>query len=292
MISSAPPTEDNIGIRTSTDDEDSGEMSHYSTSNPMSKIHLDPDEETLLMVLYLRVRDAASPSPILGDVYAGQIINKVDCDFTRSLFTLDKTYIKYIAGRSKQMDVWCQDFLDQHQYEDVLVLHLACGLDSRNMRVQRGANVKWIDVDRPQVTSVRQRLVPQPPGDYQLITASVADDDDSWLQLIPSDRPVLIIMEGLTMYITPEDGTRLLQRLLKHFPHGHLVFDTIGSITVMFTKILEAFKSSGARIKWGIDNASDLERLDIRLVLREKIFLYNYTETGWFSKGYPPLFSG
>lgn len=278
-------------MRTSTTTSSDGYLTPANSSN---KIHLEPNEETLLMVLYLRVRDAASENPILGDVYASNVINRVDCDFSRSLFTLEPSYITYIAGRAKKLDDWTRAFLNQHRDEEILVLHLACGLDSRNMRVNRGSNVQWIDVDRPQVSELRQRLVPAPPGNYKLLGASVASGDNMWLTGIPSDKRTLIVMEGLTMYLEPEEGKQLFRDLLAHFPHGHMLFDTIGSLTAQFTSMLKAFRSTKASIKWGIDNAKEIEKLDQgnRLQLVESISLYEHMNTGLFGKNYPPLFGG
>lgn len=269
---------------------------YLSPAGSSNKIHLDPNEETLLMVLYLRVRDAASENPILGDVYASNVINRVDCDFSRSLFTLEPSYVAYVAGRARQLDDWTRALLARHRDdEDVLVLHLACGLDSRSVRVRRGPRVQWIDVDRPQVTELRQRLVPTPPGDYRLLTACVAgdgDDDEAWLESIPRNKRTLIVMEGLTMYLEPSEGKRLFRRLLRHFPHGHILFDTIGSLTANFTSLLKAFRSTSASVKWGVDSAGEIERLDKdgRLRLVESISLYEHMNTGLFGKNYPPLF--
>lgn len=271
-----------------------GSDGYLTPAGSSNKIHLEPNEETLLMVLYLRVRDAASENPILGDVYASNVINRVDCDFNRSLFTLEPSYITYIAGRGKKLDDWTRTFLNQHKNEETLVLHLACGLDSRNMRVDRGFNVEWIDVDRPQVTDLRQRLVPTPPGNYKLLAASIASGDNSWLASIPRDKRTLIVMEGLTMYLEPEEGKGLFRELSAHFPHGHMIFDTIGSLTAQFTSMLKAFRSTKASIKWGIDSAKEIEAMvkEKRLRLVESISLYDHMNTGLFGKNYPPLFGG
>ncbi|KAI1810602.1 tetracenomycin polyketide synthesis O-methyltransferase TcmP [Poronia punctata] len=260
-------------------------------SGQAAKIQLNPVEETLLMVLYLRVRDAASPNPLLGDIYAQHVINKVDCDFTRSIFTLDDRYVKYIAGRGRQIDVWCQDFVDRHDDQPVTVLHLACGLDSRNLRINRKSTVRWIDVDRPQVVSLRERLIETPPGDYRLVTADVVNEDD-WLHNIPDDRPTMIIMEGLTMYLAPEKGFALFRKLLGHFHQGYLAFDTIGSVTVAFTSFLEAFRQSKAVIRWGMDDPKVIMALDPRLKLRDIVYLHDFMQTGPFGKNGVPLFGG
>lgn len=257
------------------------------------KIELGPEEERLLLGLHLRVRDAASENPILEDTYASELLEKIDYDISRSTFKLDPTYVQYACGRAKQIDRWAQDFLDQHTFEDVLVLQLACGLDSRFMRLGRRKDVKWVDVDRPNVTNLRRRLIPHPgDGDYSLLSASVADDDDAWLRRIPADRPTLIIMEGLTYYLEPDKGVRLFQRLLGHFSHGNLVFDTLGSLGVVFTHLLDPGRKVDARFRWGINDAGEIKKLDPRLVLRDRIFSHDYMDAGPFAKGYPPMFGG
>jgi O-methyltransferase involved in polyketide biosynthesis len=267
--------------------------SSHSSDGKEAEMQLDPEEETLLLVWYLRVRDAASENPILRDNHASAIKNKINFDPSRSLFQLDASYIRYICGRSKQIDNWAQDFLDQHQYEDVLVLQLACGLDSRHERLRLGREVKWIDVDRPRVTALRKRLMEAEETEgYTLLTANVADEDDPWLSQIPNDRPTLIIMEGLTYYLEPAKGIKLMQRLLGHFAHGNILCDTIGSVSVVFTSLLEAFRNSDARLRWGVDDANDIRRLDSRLVLRHRVFVHDYMGTGWFGKRYPPMFGG
>lgn len=264
-----------------------------SSQSAKTEIEMGSEEEKLLMIWYLRVRDAASEHPILEDKHAADIMDKIKFDITRSTFKLDPAYVHYICGRSKQIDDWAQDFLDQHTFEDVLVLQLACGLDSRCLRLNRRKDVKWIDVDRPKVTNLRRRLVSPPEsGDYTLMTAFVSEDDDSWLRKIPADKPTLIIMEGLTYYMEPDQGVRLFKRLLGHFSHGNLVFDTIGSIGVAFTSLINPVRKFDSRLKWGVDDASDFLKLDSRLVLRSSIFTHEYLETGPFAKGYPPMFGG
>ncbi len=60
------------------------------------------------------------------------------------------------------LDSWAAEFLAAHP--DGLVLHLACGLDSRPLRVARPASAAWIDVDYPDVIALRRRLYDLPAG--------------------------------------------------------------------------------------------------------------------------------
>ncbi|KAJ4393626.1 hypothetical protein N0V93_002839 [Gnomoniopsis smithogilvyi] len=262
--------------------------------SPSVQIHdlVGPEEQKMLIVWYLRIRDSLSQNPSIQDPFAEALIDKIKLDLSRSEFKLDSTYVRYVAGRTKQIDDWTCQFLNRHQFEDSIVLQLACGLDSRYQRVKGGRDVKWIDVDRPRVAGLRNRLLPAPEGDYELIPAVIGEDDNTWLNRIPSDRPVLIIMESLLYYLEPEKGLRLMRRLLTHFPKGNIVCDTFGSVAVTFTSLIPPLRNSKSPVKWGIDDAEDLQKLDSRLVLRDRVYSHEYMSAGWFAKGYPPMFGG
>lgn len=263
------------------------EMAASRTQTPpvqLSELGLGREEENLLTVWYLRVRDSLSQSPIVQDAFTQELLSKIHLDLSRSQFRLDDTYVRYTAGRTKQLDDWTRDFLDRHQYEDALVLQLGCGLDNRYLRVHRGEDVKWIDVERPNVVRLRERLLQRPAGDYRLVAGVVADEaDDAWLRAVPRDRPTLIVMESLLYYLDPEVGQRLFQRLLRHFGHGNIIADTLGSLAITFSSLLP----TRARFRWGIDDAEDLLRIDKRLVLRDRVFTHEI-----FGKDHPPFFGG
>lgn len=268
----------------SSDDKESLSQTN-SPPVHLSELGLGREEENLLTVWYLRVRDSMSQNPIVHDEFTTELMNKLSVDLSRSQFRLDSTYVQYAASRTKQIDDWTTDFLDRHQYEDVLVLQLRCGLDNRYLRVNRGKDVKWIDVERPNVVRLRERLLQRPQGDYSLIAGDVGVGDDAWLKNIPSDRPTLIIMESLVYYLEPGSGLRLFQRLLAHFRHGNIAMDTLGSLAVTFGAL---FHSTRTRFKWGIDDAEDLVKIDDRLVLRERI----YTQEVFAKEDKPPWFGG
>lgn len=290
---SPEPTSKVMSLKGSLQDDTDNSLEHLHGS-PSVEIEdlVGPEEQNMLTVWYLRVRDSTSQNPSVKDPFASALINKIKLDLSRSEFKLDSTYVRYVAGRTKQIDDWAREFLNRHQYEDTIVLQLACGLDNRNLRVTGGRDVKWIDVERPRVAGLRSRLLPVPEGDYELVTALVGEDDDSWLRRIPSDRPVLIIMESLLYYLEPEKGLRLLTRLLAHFRKGNIICDTFGSVAVTFTSLMPPLKNAKSPIKWGIDDAEDLKKLDNRLVLRDRVYSHEYMSAGWFAKGYPPMFGG
>lgn len=255
---------------------------------------IGPDEQNYLMIWYLALRDMAShdPSSVLQDEFATHLLYKIKKDIGASEMKRDGAYFKYTAARTKQLDDWTRDFIKRHQYEDSLVLQLSCGMDNRYARVCGGKDVRWIDVDSPRIIAVRERMLPIPHQDYELLAALVGGDDDAWLQKIPSDRPVLIVMESLLYYFEPDKGMQLIKRLLHHFPRGSIICDTFGSVAVTFTALIPSLRGTNTALKWGLDDAEDLKKLDSRLVLRDRVYSHEYLSAGWFAKGYPPMFGG
>jgi len=215
------------------------------------KITLTGPQETLLATLYGRYKDAANPDPILGDKWAAQVVEKVDYDFAKT--GMDVNACLSVAVRARLLDEWTSEFLAAHP--SATVLHLACGLDSRCLRVPHGPGVRWIDIDLPDVVTLREKLLPVPEGDYRLIAAS-ATDTDKWLVDIPADRPTVTVLEGLTMYLHEEDGRRLFEAIVKRFatPGGQLLFDCYGKIAIRLQNFIKPVKNTGSVLHWGLDD--------------------------------------
>ncbi|KAK7924205.1 hypothetical protein PG985_006259 [Apiospora marii] len=283
----------------SVDDGDRSRRSHAGSgtaseininimpSLPKEKVILAGSEQTLLPMVMFKARDAQSPHPILADPYAKQLLERCDVNMDASHFkmTTDQRYVTWIANRAKQLDEWCQDFLDAHS-EPVTVVHLACGLDCRFFRVAKSPRVRWIDIDQPLVVDLRSRLIPQPEGDYTLRTLDVAAP--GWYRDIPADRPTLIIAEGLTPYLEAKDGKAMMRDLVDYFGghgrSGQLLFDSLGSLSVNLTSFIKALRSSGSVFKWGIDEPEEITALHSRLVLRDRVQWRDFMDS------HPPFF--
>lgn len=262
------------------------------------KIKLSPVEQTMIMTLWLRAREAASPNPVVGDIHAQKILDRVDTDsLNPAMFPSDRRYDEFLNVRTKQLDEWCREFLEAHANEPVTVLHLACGLDLRAMRLQPscGENVRWIDLDRPEVANLRRRLIPDPfsietegrEWDYRLIGASV--NDNGWTEEIPQDRPLLVIAEGLFVYLAPEEAAALLQRLVERVPSGRLVMDAVGTIITRYQSLVPIYRGSNVQLKWGVDNGEEVARAHPRLSLAETV-MFTDLLPGMFGSGAPPCF--
>ena len=132
---------------------------------------------------------------------------------------------------------------------------MGCGLDARVFRLDPGPGVEWYDVDYPDVADLRRQLYPTREH-YHVVAASVTDP--AWLADIPGDRPTLMIGEGLTMYLTEEDGVALLRRIVDHFPSGELQFDAFNRLGIKSQWTNTVVRRSGATLHWGIDGPDDI----------------------------------
>lgn len=213
--------------------------------------------ETMLFTLYCRAADARSRDPILGDPYAAEVLRAVRHHLPLKI-RLAATDPGVITLRAKRLDDWTREFIAGNP--DGMVLHLACGLDSRAFRLDVPATVDWIDLDFAEVIALREQLYPARPG-YRTIGASATEAD--WLPDLATNRPLLIIAEGLVMYLPVSKVKELLHRLTGHFRSGGLLLDVVAPWVARGAAL------TGYTLHWGVTDPHQLERWNQRLSLAD-----------------------
>ncbi|RDH79056.1 class I SAM-dependent methyltransferase [Mycolicibacterium moriokaense] len=221
------------------------------------KVHVDltGPPQTMLDMVYARLLDAQSPSPVLGDPWAKQLIDQVDYDpSTSPIAKQRRRQTMGIAVRGAQLDIWTRQFLNIH--DRPVVIQIGAGLDSRVFRVDPGPDVDWYDIDFPDVIALRERFYPARQN-YHLVASSATDS--SWLEAIPADRPALFIAEGVSMYLTENDGTALLRRVVERFPAGELQLDFWSRFgTKAMRKSNAVVRWSGSEVAWAVDEPDEI----------------------------------
>ncbi|RDL38760.1 uncharacterized protein BP5553_03100 [Venustampulla echinocandica] len=225
--------------------------------------------ETLFIPLAARAFDATTQRPILGDSYAKDALDKLDYELDKA--ALPPGQCAKIALRSRQFDRWTASFLATHPHSTVL--HLACGLDSRAQRVEWGSDIRWVDIDLPEVVALRRQILPQSFSgrDYRLLGASVTDS--AWLEDIPADRPTVVVMEGLLSYLMEEDVEGLLSHLVDRLQEGELLFECVNLAVLSSLRKgkLKAVEQTGAQFNWAVDDLKKLEDIHPHLEMLESI---------------------
>lgn len=214
-------------------------------------------EWTNICLLYLRACESKLAQPILGDHLAARDVARIEYDFKRIHRVVRPEINQFmVALRSAQFDALMTDYLSRHP--DAVVLHLGCGLHSRAFRMApRGA--PWFDVDLPNVTALRRQLYSE-SDTYRMVGSSVTEP--GWIDELPTGGPVLIVAEGLLMYVTPAEVTELLRRVVDRFDTGELLADLLSTWAPRLSKIV----SSGL-IRWGTRNGAEITQWEPRLRL-------------------------
>ncbi|OLN95508.1 Tetracenomycin polyketide synthesis O-methyltransferase TcmP 2 [Colletotrichum chlorophyti] len=258
------------------------------------KITLTGAEETLLITLFARAKDAESASPILNDRHTLEVVARIrdqGYDFSRTnLEQSNTTFARLVATRARVLDICCEEFLERNP-GPATVIHLACGMDARCHRIKwQGKGRLWIDADLKESTKLRRQVMDDPnagEGEYRLLDPNI--HDDAWLKdyNIPADRPVFVIFEGLTPYLTREELQGILRRIVEHVREGGVrgeaCFDAPGSIAYFLINYVfnKALTEMGTRFSWYMDDPMTLEREVPGLKFKGRVFnLQDYARLG------------
>jgi O-methyltransferase involved in polyketide biosynthesis len=230
-------------------------------------VDLSGAAQTMLATLYLKALDADFDRPVLGDRYAKEAVSRLDYDFREIGITA--RWAPLITVRTAQYDIWARQFLAVHQQSTVV--HLGCGLDSRVFRLDPGPGVQWYDLDYPEVIALREKIYPTRPR-YNLIATSATDP--SWLNQIPADPPVLLMAEGISMYLTEDEGVALLRRFVDRFASGELQVDFYNRLAIKSQKAHTLVRRTGSTLYWAVDSPQDiLSRVPgVRLLIAVTLF--------------------
>lgn len=218
----------------------------------MEKISLSGEMETLLIPLYGKAREMLQPYPFLWDPMAADIIDQVDMDF--KAYNIPNKTNRLMSLRARIIDDFTSQFLQNHP--DALVLHLGCGLDSRVQRIKEARKL-WIDLDYPEVIRFRKKFFPVQEG-YQMIGSSVTDF--SWMDQVPEHQgPVLVLAEGMMMYLRKEQAGSLLAAIGSRLSQCHVVFDVFSTATAKRVHNHPSLKKVGVTQFWGVDDSREIE---------------------------------
>jgi len=232
------------------------------------KISLTEEKATLLITLYGKAQESRLPDSLLKDRFAAEAVERIDYDFTK--LRVNRDMMIGLALRAYLFDRWVKAFLKAHG--EATVLHLACGLDSRVFRLAPGPQVRWFDVDQPEVISLRRRVYPDREG-TTLIAASVTEP--GWLEALPADRPTMVVAEGLMPYLPAAEAPRLIERLVQHFPAGEIAFDAYSRLGLKLIQYNPSIRATGARVHGSLEDPHDFERKIPGLVLLDDLKAYS-----------------
>ena len=209
------------------------------------KIKLSGVPETMLQTVYARAKESSGRGAI-HDAKAEELIEKLDYDF--SLADKDTAMRSGVIARTIVLDKLTKSWLAAHS--GAVVVNIACGLDTR--------------LDLPETMAVREKLLPE-SGTISQIAMSAMEDWGG--EISEQNVPVLILMEGLTMYLNAKDVQQIFAVISGRFSQATVFVETMNPVMVRHFKE-KSIDASNAKFTWGIKNGKALAELlpDFRFV--------------------------
>lgn len=159
----------------------------------------------------------------------------------------------YMGMRSRVFDDWVVEQIEDK--ENATVIHIGCGLDSRIERVGAEASL-WYDVDFPEVIAERKKYFSETDS-YRMLGADVSRG--GWLNAIPEAKNAIVVMEGVSMYLSPDQLSLLMRELCAHFERISLLADFYTTFAAKASKIKNPINDVGVTQVYGIDDPRSVE---------------------------------
>lgn len=201
----------------------------------------------------VRMRDAERDHPVCGDVYAKTFMNEEGLRVLEKFKDETAPNSSNVARHRIIDDFLRQELLD---HPDLRVVIIGAGFDSRAYRLTGGS---WFELDEPQVIAYKDERLPISECENELHRLPIDFANDSLeqkLSSIPGSGAVVVVVEGVFMYLDEETIRQLLQALRNVFPKHKLICDLMSR--KFFEKysrtIHEKLSGMGATFKFTADN--------------------------------------
>ena len=248
--------------------------------NEKTKVSVQGVPETMLQTLYARAKESRQEKHHIYDEKAIEIVEQLDYDFTKA--DSDKMMSYGVIARTIVLDRLVDDFLTKNP--NTVVINIASGMDTRCYRMA-GKYSRWYNIDLPETMDIRARFMEENGPVYQI--AKSATDEAYVNDIEYNGEPVLVIIEGLTMYLGEADVKKVFDIIDKKFSTAKVLVETMSPFVVK--NITEkSIEKSAAKFTWGVKNGKKLQELiphftnkaDVSLVEGMKEFIPIYKVIG------------
>lgn len=152
-------------------------------------------------------------------------------------------------------------------------VNLGAGLSDYFQWLDNGQN-RWLDIDLPDVVALRQQLMPHTDARRETRIGDLRTA--GWWNRLGLQRhnhrnPLLLISEGVLMYMQPTEVKVFFQEIGEHAPEGtELLCDFISPLGIGQTLPANNHPGDATAFTWGAHNGLEIASLHPRLELLEQ----------------------
>jgi len=159
----------------------------------------------------------------------------------------------YMGIRAAVFDDWLRSQMERRKA--AIILHIGCGMDARVLRVGTRGH-RWYDVDLPDVIRERKRYYEESDS-YHMLAGNVKKE--SWLEDIPETGNVIVVLEGVSMYLTADELRSLFARLSARYEKVSILMDSYTQWGARMSRIKNPVREVGVSQVYGLDQPETLE---------------------------------
>ena len=220
-------------------------------------ISLGDVETTALIPVAIKASESLRKNPRVRDEVAVEMIKKLGID--------TKPFDKFMShegviARTVMLDRMVKDFIAKNP--SAVIVNMGAGFDNRFSRVDNGS-IFWFDLDLPDSIELRKKVFSERER-VSMLSGSVLED--GWCATVKAESAktsskVLFLAEGLFMYLTLEEISKLLSILKTNFPGGTLIAEQNNPLMVKNQKYHDTVKNTNAVFKSGTWSGQEIADL-------------------------------
>jgi methyltransferase (TIGR00027 family) len=220
-------------------------------------VSANPVSKTAFYCCGVRMKDAQTTHPVVGDQYAVRFMND-DGLKTFEEFSHFKAPNASNLARHRIIDDFLRDFILRS--EDPYIVIIGAGFDSRAYRLPGGS---WVELDEPDLIQYKNERLPITECKNLLNRIPIRFAKESLLEKLtslPKHKTVVVVVEGVLMYLEGTTIENLLVTLNTVWPRHQLLCDLMsGQFFRKYSyKIHEKIKALGAQFSYTSDDPTML----------------------------------
>jgi methyltransferase (TIGR00027 family) len=230
-----------------------------------------PVARTAFYCCVIRADDAASARPMCGDTFAGRFLDEEVRRDLAPLLRMKQPAAGNVA-RHRLIDDIVRSRLAAEPASRVILI--GAGFDTRAFRMAGG---RWFELDDPQLLAFKEQRLPAADAPNPLSRIAVSfqsEPPDRYLTALAGDDEVLVILEGVSMYLSDQAIEALVAALSRLLPKATLVCDLMSpAFARSFSRGLRlALEAMGAKFGGrAVHPSRTIERGGYRALSRQSI---------------------
>ncbi|WP_404364302.1 class I SAM-dependent methyltransferase [Marinobacter sp.] len=186
---------------------------------------MKPISDTAFCCCGIRMDDASSSASVGQDVLAHRLMDARGLAIYQG-FEQERRAAENIVARHRIIDGYLCSRLASSP--GVLIVSIGSGFETRAFRLPG----RWVEVDEPQVIAHKNERLPVSECPHELERIAIDFSEETLterLSSVATDEPVIVLVEGVFLYLGSEQISDMLAQLKALFPRHTLVGDLVSA---------------------------------------------------------------